>query len=83
MAPVTYIYCYPNVLETETGQIAVDDALRSLASELALDAGVQLREPGRNSIAVTGVEPTELWRAMDRAVPDWEEQQLFFAPVFF
>lgn len=83
LARVTYIYCRPSVLETETGRVAVDTALSSLASELALNKGVQLREPGGNSITVRDIEPRDLWRAMDRAVPNWEDQDLFFPPVFF
>lgn len=83
LAPVTYIYCHPSALETETGRAAVDKALHSLASELGLGEGVQLRQPGGNSITVRDTKPRELWRAMDRAVPNWEDQQLFFAPVFF
>jgi hypothetical protein len=44
---------------------------------------VRLREQRGNSIVVRGFEPRELWQAMDRAVPDWEDRQLFFAPAFF
>jgi hypothetical protein len=76
------MYCYPTVLETDAGCAAVDDTLASLAAELELDDGVQLRTTGGNSIVVTGIEPKDLWRAMDRAVPDWEDRRLFFAPVF-
>ncbi|MGN6276019.1 MAG: hypothetical protein ACTHNP_08840 [Solirubrobacterales bacterium] len=83
MAAVTFIYCYPKVLETEAGRTAVDRALTSLAAELELDEGVRLRESSGSSIVVTDIEPRELWRAMDRAVPDWEDRRLFFAPVFF
>jgi hypothetical protein len=81
LAAATFIYCYPKVLETEAGRTAVDRALASLAIEL--DGSVPLRESSGNSIVVTDVEPRELWRAMDRAVPDWEDRRLFFAPVFF
>lgn len=70
------------MLETEAGRAAVDDTLASLAAELELDDGVGLRKRVGNSIVVRGVEPRDLWRAMDRAVPDWEDQRLFFAPVF-
>lgn len=83
LATVTFIYCYPKVLETEGGQAAVDRALASLAAELELGTGVRLRERSGNSIVVRDVEPRELWQAMDRAVPDWEDRRLFFAPVFF
>lgn len=83
MAAVTFIYCYPTVLETEAGRVAVDRALASLAAELALGDGVRLRESSGNSITVRDVEPRKLWQAMDRAVPDWEDRRLFFAPVFF
>jgi len=83
LASVTFIYCRPTVLETTEGRAAVDGALGSLAAELDLGDGVQLREASGNSIVVHGVEPRDLWRAMDRAVPDWEDQRLFFAPVFF
>lgn len=83
MAAVTFIYCNPTVLGTEAGRVAVDRALASLAGELALGAAVRLRESSGNSIVVKDVEPRELWRAMDRAVPDWEDRRLFFAPVFF
>jgi hypothetical protein len=82
LAAVTFMYCYPTVLETDAGCAAVDDTLASLAAELELDDGVQLRTTGGNSIVVTGIEPKDLWRAMDRAVPDWEDRRLFFAPVF-
>jgi hypothetical protein len=70
------------VLETENGRGAVDAALACLASELALADDVRLRQGVGNSIIVEGVEPRELWRAMDRAVPDWEDRRLFYAPVF-
>ena len=76
------MYCLPAVLGTEEGRIAVDAALACLATELELAEGLHLRGQGGNSIAVSGVEPKDLWRAMDRAVPDWEEKRLFFAPVF-
>lgn len=82
LAAVSFIYCYPTVLETEEGRVAVDGALASLASELQLGDGARLRETGGNSITVRGVEPRDLWRAMDRAVPDWEDRRLFFAPIF-
>jgi hypothetical protein len=82
LAGVTFIYCYPTVLETEAGRAAVDDTLASLAAELKLDDKVRLRKRRGNSIIVRGVEPEALWRAMDRAVPDWEDRRLFFAPVF-
>lgn len=82
MAAVTFIYSYPAVLETETGRVAVDGVLASLATELELDGGVRLRESSGNSIIVRDVEPRELWQAMDRAVPDWEDRRLFFAPIF-
>ncbi|HET7510428.1 MAG TPA: hypothetical protein VFJ65_09295 [Solirubrobacterales bacterium] len=83
MAAVTFIYCYPKVLETEAGRVAVDRVLASLAAELELGAGMQPRERSGNSIVFRDVEPRELWQAMDRAVPDWEDRRLFFAPVFF
>jgi hypothetical protein len=83
LATVTFIYCYPKVLETEAGRAAVDRALASLAVELEFDDGVPLRERSGNSIVVRDVEPRDLWQAMDRAVPDWEDRRLFFAPVFF
>lgn len=82
MAAVTFIYCYPAVLETAAGRAAVDGVLASLATELELDGGVRLRESSGNSIIVRDVEPRELWQAMDRAVPDWEDRRLFFAPIF-
>jgi hypothetical protein len=82
LAAVTFMYCYPAVLESEAGRAAVDDTLATLASELELD-GVRLRKSGGSSIIVRGIEPRELWQAMDRAVPDWEDRRLFFAPVFF
>lgn len=81
MTTVTYMYCFPAVLETEAGKAAVDAALSSLATELKLTAEVKLREGG-GSIVVRDVEPQDLWQAMDRAVPDWEDQRLFFPPVF-
>jgi hypothetical protein len=83
LAAVTFIYCRPTALDTETGRATVDEALAMLASELGLDEGVRLREQRGNSIVVRGFEPRELWQAMDRAVPDWEDRQLFFAPAFF
>jgi hypothetical protein len=83
LAAVTFIYCYPMALETEVGRVAVDRALASLATELELGDGVRLRGSGGNSIIVRDVEPRELWQAMNRAVPDWEDQRLFFAPIFF
>jgi hypothetical protein len=83
LGAVTFIYCRPTALDTETGRAAVDQVLAMLASELGLDGGVRLRGSSGNSIIVRDVEPRELWQAMDRAVPDWEDRQLFFAPVFF
>lgn len=83
MAAITFIYCYPKVLDTEAGRAAVDRALALLAAELELDDGVPLRDRSGGSIVVRDVEPRELWQAMDRAVPDWEDRRLFFAPVFF
>ena len=74
------MYCYPTVLDTDAGRAAVDASLASLAAEL--DDGVRLQKRGGNSIVVRGIEPRDLWRAMDRAVPDWEDRRLFFAPVF-
>jgi hypothetical protein len=76
------MYCYPTVLETEAGRTAVDDVLSSLARELELGEGSKLRQGRGNSIVVSGVDPKDLWHAMDRAVPDWEDRRLFFVPVF-
>jgi hypothetical protein len=45
---------------------------------LEIGEGVRLRQGDGNSIVVRDVEPQDLWRAMDRAVPDWEDQRLFF-----
>lgn len=83
MAEVTFIYCYPTALETAEGREAVDEALACLASELSLGEGVRLRQGSGNSIVVEDVEPEVLWKAMDRAVPDWEDRRIFYAPVFF
>ncbi|MGN6588291.1 MAG: hypothetical protein ACTHKT_12625 [Solirubrobacterales bacterium] len=71
------------MLETEAGRVAVDDVLASLATELEIGDGVRLRASGGNSITIRGIGPRDVWRAMDRAVPDWEDRRLFFAPVFF
>ncbi len=79
---LTFIYCRPAALDTEAGCAAVDKALTALARELNLDEGAKLRQGGGNSIIISDVAPEDLWRAMDRAVPDWEDQRLFFAPVF-
>jgi hypothetical protein len=76
------MYCFPAVLDSEAGRVAVDAALACLATELEIDDGERLRQGEGNSIVVRDVEPEDLWRAMDRAVPDWEDQRLFFAPVF-
>jgi hypothetical protein len=76
------MYCFPAVLESEAGRVAVDAALACLATELEIGEGVKLRQGDGNSIVVRDVEPKDLWRAMDRAVPDWEDQRIFFAPVF-
>ena len=76
------MYCYPTVLETEAGRRAVDDVLTSLARELKLGEEAALRQGSGNSIVVAGVDPKDLWHAMDRAVPDWEDRRLFFVPVF-
>lgn len=76
------MYCFPTVLENEAGRVAVDNALACLATELALEGGSKLRQGNGNSIVVRGIEPADLWRAMDRAVPDWEDRDLFFPPVF-
>lgn len=76
------MYCLPTVLGSEEGRVAVDAALACLATELELGDGIHLRKRDGNSIVIRGVEPKDLWRAMDRAVPDWEDQRLFFAPVF-
>ncbi len=78
----SFIYCFPTVLENERGRIAVDAALACLATELELGDGIKLRQGNGSSIVVTGIEPADLWRAMDRAVPDWEDRDLFFPPVF-
>jgi hypothetical protein len=82
LAKVTFMYCYPAVLDSPAGRVAVDSALACLATELELAEGTKLRHAGSNSIAVRDVEPADLWRAMDRAVPDWEDRGLFFPPVF-
>jgi uncharacterized protein (DUF2126 family) len=76
------MYCFPAVLESEAGRIAVDAALACLATELGIVDGNKLRHGNGNSIVVGDVEPADLWRAMDRAVPDWEDRDLFFPPVF-
>jgi hypothetical protein len=76
------MYCFPAVLESEAGRVAVDAALACLATELELGEGIKLRQDDGNSIVVSGVEPAELWHAMDRAVPDWEDRDLFLPPVF-
>ena len=76
------MYCFPTVLDSEEGRIAVDAALACLATELALDDGVRLRRRGGNSIVVRDVEPKDLWKAMDRAVPDWEDQPSSSPPSF-
>jgi len=82
LSAVTFMYCLPTVIEEEAGRVAVDAALACLAVELELDDGVKLRQDNGNSIVVRNIEPDVLWRAMDRAVPNWEDQDLFFAPVF-
>jgi uncharacterized protein (DUF2126 family) len=76
------MYCFPAVLDSAAGRVAVDTALACLATELELEEGTKLRQGNGNSIVVGGVEPADLWRAMDRAVPDWDDRDLFFAPVF-
>lgn len=76
------MYCFPAVLDSEEGRVAVDSALACLATELDLAEGRRLRQGNGNSIVVRGVEPAELWHAMDLAVPDWEDRDLFFPPVF-
>jgi hypothetical protein len=53
-----------------------------LSAHLLLDEGIRLRQSCGNSIVVEGVEPADIWRAMDRAVPDWEDRDIFFPPVF-
>ncbi len=83
MAVVGFVYWRPTALDTETGPAAVDEGLARLASELGPDEGMGLRKNRGNSIVVRGFEPRELCQAMDRAVPDWEDRQLFFAPAFF
>ncbi len=70
------------MLDTEAGCAAVDEALAALAHELNLGEKVKLRKGSGNSIIVSDVAPEDLWRAMDRAVPDWEDRRLFFAPAF-
>jgi hypothetical protein len=82
LATLTFMYCFPTVLDDEAGRVAVDAALACLAVELELAEGGKLRQGNGNSIVVRDVEPSDLWRAMDRAVPDWEDHDLFFAPVF-
>jgi len=75
------MYCFPTVPESERGRVAVDSALACLATELELEAGIN-RQGNGNSDHHQGVEPADLWRAMDRAVPDWEDRDPFFPPVF-
>jgi hypothetical protein len=82
LAAVSFIYCFPTVLESERGRIAVDAALACLATELELEPETKLRQGNGTSIVVSGVDPADLWKAMDRAVPDWEDHDLFFPPVF-
>jgi hypothetical protein len=57
LAAVTFIYCYPTVLETEAGRVGVDLVLASPTAELALGGGVRLRGRSGNSIAVRDIEP--------------------------
>ncbi len=76
------MYCLPAVIDDEAGRVAVDAALACLAVELELDNEIKLRQGNGNSIVIRNIEPGDLWRAMDRAVPDWEDRDLFFAPVF-
>lgn len=77
----TFIYCFPNVLDTAGGRERVDEALGKLVSELGFNPKAQLREEGTNSIRVPGISAEDLWQAMDRAIPDWTISNLFVPPL--
>jgi hypothetical protein len=77
----TFVYCYPQALDTAGGREEVDDALAKLACELGFHPKARLREEGSNSIRVPNTSPEDLWRAMDRANPDWTISGLFVAPL--
>lgn len=76
------MYCFPAVLESERWRVAVDAALACLATELELETGIKLRRKTAIRSSSKDVEPADLWHAMDRAVPDWEDRDLFFPLVF-
>ncbi|MBS1675825.1 MAG: hypothetical protein JST08_00425 [Actinobacteria bacterium] len=62
--------------DDRAGRTAVDAPLACLVVELELDDRTKLRQGDGHSIVVRDVEPGDLWRATDRAVPDWEARDL-------
>ncbi|HVV90489.1 MAG TPA: hypothetical protein VHB53_08345 [Solirubrobacterales bacterium] len=75
----TYLYCRPDVLKTESGEVEVDLVLQKLAGELGLPGGPLFREAHGTSIVVPG-SPEEVWAAMDRVATHRTRRELFLLP---
>jgi hypothetical protein len=75
----TYLYCRPDVLKTQSGEVEVDLVLQELAGELGLAGGPLLREAHGTSIVVPG-SPEEVWAAMARVSTYGTRSELFLLP---
>ncbi|HEY2717382.1 MAG TPA: hypothetical protein VGI73_14285 [Solirubrobacterales bacterium] len=80
MEESTFIYCRPGVLHTSEGITALNAALDTLAVELNLGKAEDLRAIGSTSIIVRGHGPDETWDAIDRVLPIFKQNQLFYMP---
>jgi hypothetical protein len=80
---VSFIYCLPGVLDSESGRIGVDHVLEQLALELGHRDDPTFRRSGSSSIVVPDAGPEEVWTAMDRISSSWSRQGLFFVPEGF
>jgi hypothetical protein len=76
---VTYLYTYPDAMETEQGRADVTEALQKLSAELQLNHELRIKGGHGGQIVLPDVAPDEAWAAMGRVVSDWPE--LFLPPT--
>jgi hypothetical protein len=76
----TFIYARPETIRNPLGAAEVDEVLEQLAEDLELDPELEMRPSDGNSIVLSDVEPDEVWAAIDRLLPMWKQDRLFFLP---
>lgn len=69
----TYLYTYPQALESQQGRADVEAALVKLSADLQLPHALRLKSGHVGRITVPDRTPDETWAAMGRVVIDWAE----------